>query len=88
MAEQLLTLDQVAEYLNVNKFTIYRFLAQKQLPAFKVGNQWRFKRKMIEAWLRRTSNIQKKRLHWDKRFAQRRTQLKRRLIASCDEIVL
>jgi len=54
MPEKLLTLAQVAEYLNVDKFTIYRFLAQKQLPAFKVGHQWRFKRKMIEAWLRRT----------------------------------
>ncbi len=63
MPEKLLTLEQVAEYLNVDKLTIYRFLAQKQLPAFKVDNQWRFKRKMIEAWLRRTSNIQKKRSH-------------------------
>ncbi len=62
-AEQLLTLDQVAEYLNVDKFTVYRLLAQKQLPAFKVGNQWRFKRKMIEAWLMRNSNIQKERSH-------------------------
>jgi len=63
MPEQLLTLDQVAEYLNVDKFTVYRLLAQKQLPAFKVGNQWRFKRKMIEAWLMRNSNIQKERSH-------------------------
>jgi excisionase family DNA binding protein len=61
MAEQLLTLDQVAGYLNVDKFTIYRLLAQKELPAFKVGNQWRFKRKMIEAWLTRNSNVKKKR---------------------------
>jgi len=51
MAEQLLTLEEVAEYLNVDRFTVYRLLAQKQLPAFKVGNQWRFKREMIEAWL-------------------------------------
>jgi excisionase family DNA binding protein len=50
-SEPLLTLEQVAEYLNVNKFTIYRLLAQKRLPAFKVGNQWRFKEEMIEAWL-------------------------------------
>ncbi len=63
MAEQLLTLEQVAEYFNVDKFTIYRFLAQKQLPAFKVGNQWRFKRKMIETWLTKNSNVQKKRSH-------------------------
>ncbi len=63
MPENLLTLEQVAQYLNVGRFTIYRFLAQKQLPAFKVGNQWRFKRKMIEAWLAKNSNFQKKRSH-------------------------
>ena len=50
-SERLLTLEQVAEYLNVNKFTVYRLVAQKELPAFKVGNQWRFKRKLVEAWL-------------------------------------
>ncbi len=63
MPENLLTLEQVAQYLNVGKFTVYRLLAQKQLTAFKVGNQWRFKRKMIEAWLMKNSNLQKKRAH-------------------------
>ncbi len=63
MPENLLTLEQVAQYLNVDKFTVYRLLAQKQLPAFKVGNQWRFKSKMIEAWLTKNSNLQKKRAH-------------------------
>jgi excisionase family DNA binding protein len=60
MPEQLLTLEQVAEYLNVDKFTVYRLLAVKELPAFKVGNQWRFKRKMIENWLVQHSNVGKK----------------------------
>ena len=50
-SQRLLTLEQVAEYLNVNKFTVYRLVAQKELPAFKVGNQWRFKRQLVEAWL-------------------------------------
>jgi len=59
MLEQLLTLDQVAEYLNVDKFTIYRLLAQKMLPAFKVGGQWRFKRNVLDAWLENKSNIQR-----------------------------
>ena len=63
MPENLLTLEQVAQYLNVDRFTVYRLLAQKQLPAFKVGNQWRFKRKMIDAWLLKNSNLQKKRAH-------------------------
>ncbi len=60
MPEQLLTLQQVAAYLNVDKFTVYRLLADKDLPAFKVGNQWRFKKKLIENWLKKNSNVQKK----------------------------
>ena len=60
MMEKLLTLEQVAEYLNVDKFTVYRLLADKELPAFKVGNQWRFKRKMIENWLMQNSNLRRK----------------------------
>ncbi len=59
MLEQLLTLDQVAEYLNVDNITVYRLIAQKQLPAFKVGGQWRFKRNVIDAWLIKNSNIQR-----------------------------
>ncbi len=61
--EQLLTPEQVAEYLNVDKFTVYRLVAQKQLPAFKVGGQWRFKRKMLEAWLRKNANSPRKLSH-------------------------
>jgi excisionase family DNA binding protein len=60
MPEPLLTLEQVAAYLNVDKFTVYRLLADKDLPAFKVGNQWRFKKKLIENWLQKNSNVQKK----------------------------
>jgi len=59
MQEVLLSTEQVANYLKIDKFTVYRLVAQKRLPAFKVGNQWRFKRKLIEAWLMRHSNIQK-----------------------------
>lgn len=60
MPEQLVTVQQVAKYLNVDKFTVYRLLAQKQLPGFKVGGQWRFKPKMIEAWLMKNSNSPRK----------------------------
>jgi excisionase family DNA binding protein len=63
MPEQLLTLEEVAQYLNVDRFTVYRLLAQKQLPAFKVGSQWRFKREMIEAWLLKNANDARKFSH-------------------------
>jgi excisionase family DNA binding protein len=63
MPEELLTLQQVAKYLNVDRFTVYRLLAQKQLPAFKVGGQWRFKPKMIESWLMKNANNPRKFSH-------------------------
>ena len=59
MQENLLTAEQVAHYLKVDKFTVYRLVSQKKIPAFKVGNQWRFKKKMIDAWLVRNSNIKR-----------------------------
>ncbi|MGE5218264.1 MAG: helix-turn-helix domain-containing protein [Chloroflexota bacterium] len=57
MQEKLLTIEQVAAYLKVDKFTVYRLVTKRKLPAFKVGNQWRFKRKIIDAWLERNSNM-------------------------------
>jgi excisionase family DNA binding protein len=56
MQESLLTTDQVAKYLKVDKFTVYRLITQKKIPAFKVGNQWRFKKSMLDKWLRANIN--------------------------------
>ncbi len=58
MQENLLTAQQVARYLKVDKFTIYRLVTQKKIPAFKVGNQWRFKRSMLEEWLLKNANFE------------------------------
>ncbi len=63
MPEELLTVEEVADYLHVNRYTIYRLLARRKIPAFKIGRQWRFYRKMIDAWLMKNSNLQKKRSH-------------------------
>jgi len=57
MQEVLLSTEQVANYLKIDKFTVYRLVAQKRLPAFKVGNQWRFKRAILEAWLRKNMSV-------------------------------
>jgi len=55
--EILLTTEQVARYLKVDKFTVYRLLTQRKIPAFKVGGQWRFKKKLIDRWLLENSNM-------------------------------
>ncbi|MEE9144040.1 MAG: helix-turn-helix domain-containing protein [Candidatus Binatia bacterium] len=63
MQEGLLTASQVASYLSVDRFTVYRLVAQGKLPAFKVGNQWRFNRKMVDAWLMKNLNLKNKLSH-------------------------
>ena len=63
MTEQLWTIAQIAKYLNVDKFTIYRLIASGEIPAFKVGNQWRFKKRLIERWLKANANVGRSRSH-------------------------
>jgi len=49
--EKLLTVKDVAEYLQLDEHTIYRMARKKEIPAFKVAGQWRFKKELIEKWL-------------------------------------
>ena len=44
------TVKEVSEYLRVHPSTVYRMLSKKQLPAFRVGADWRFSVKAIEQW--------------------------------------
>ena len=57
MQEILLTAEQVARYLRIDKFTVYRLVTQKKIPAFKVGSQWRFKKELLDEWLKKNSNL-------------------------------
>jgi len=54
MAE-LMTVEEVAQYLRVTKKTIYRLLKQGKIPATKVNQQWRFNSTLIDEWLGRNS---------------------------------
>jgi excisionase family DNA binding protein len=46
----VLTLEEIAEYLRVHPTTIYRLLKKQQIPAFKVGSDWRFNLVSIDRW--------------------------------------
>jgi excisionase family DNA binding protein len=48
----LLTTGEVANFLRVNRSTICRLAGRGELPAFKIGSDWRFSRERIEAWLK------------------------------------
>ena len=48
--DKVMTVVEVAEYLHVHPSTIYRLLRRKDIPAFRVGSDWRFNRESIDAW--------------------------------------
>ena len=47
----VLTLKQLAEHLQLSERTIYRLLGRGQLPGFKLGGHWRFRRSVVDYWL-------------------------------------
>jgi excisionase family DNA binding protein len=51
--DSLLTTEEVLDYLNLNLKTVYRLVKAGKLPALKVGRQWRFRKRDIDAWLQR-----------------------------------
>jgi excisionase family DNA binding protein len=51
MDESFLTTEEVLEYLQVNLRTVYRLIKAGKIPAVRVGRQWRFRKRDIDAWL-------------------------------------
>jgi excisionase family DNA binding protein len=51
----MLTISEVAKYLKLHELTVRRLAREGELPAFKVGRQWRIKRNLLEAWIEERS---------------------------------
>src|SRR6187455_3477797 len=51
MDEGFLTTEEVLDYLQVNLRTVYRLIKAGKIPAVRVGRQWRFRKRDIDAWL-------------------------------------
>lgn len=50
-----MTIKEVADYLKITEKTAYRLAAARDLPGFKVGGSWRFRRNEIDRWIDRQS---------------------------------
>jgi excisionase family DNA binding protein len=48
---EILTLDEVAVYLKAGKRTVYRLAQKGEIPAFKLGGTWRFRRSELDRWI-------------------------------------
>ncbi|MFH1339165.1 MAG: response regulator [Candidatus Omnitrophota bacterium] len=51
MDENLMNIKQIAEYLQMNKMTVYKLARLGKIPAFKIASEWRFRKDLIDEWL-------------------------------------
>ncbi len=49
---ELMTVEETCRYLKITPRTLYRYLRSRQIPAFKLGKEWRFVRSDLEQWIR------------------------------------
>lgn len=67
--DEILNIIQVAEYIGIHKITLYRLIKDQKIPAFKIGRQWRFKKKLLDKWIE--ENTTKKNESLDNLFSKK-----------------
>jgi excisionase family DNA binding protein len=51
--KEVMTLREASQYLGISPDTLYKYLGEKSIPAFKLGNRWRFKKDLLDRWIER-----------------------------------
>lgn len=57
--KEIMEAREVAEYLHLHLFTVHKFARERKIPAFKIGNDWRFRRSAIEEWIKKQEKLNK-----------------------------
>ncbi|MHB8301512.1 MAG: helix-turn-helix domain-containing protein [Acidobacteriaceae bacterium] len=57
-AREVMDIRQAAEYLGISPDSLYKYASENFIPAFKLGNRWRFKRSLLESWMEQQSSRQ------------------------------
>jgi excisionase family DNA binding protein len=54
---EVMDIRQASEYLGISSDTLYKYASEGFVPAFKLGNRWRFKRSRMDEWMDRQSDL-------------------------------
>ena len=52
---EVMTLREASQYLGISPDTLYKYLSEDKIPAFKLGNRWRFKKDLLDRWMEKKS---------------------------------
>lgn len=50
--EKWVSMDFITDYLDISRETILKWISQREMPAHKVGRQWKFKVSEVDEWIR------------------------------------
>jgi excisionase family DNA binding protein len=54
-AREVMNIRQASQYLGVSPDTLYKYVNEQKIPAFKLGNRWRFKKSRLDQWMEEKS---------------------------------
>ncbi len=52
MKDRWLSVEEICEYLGIGRDTVYRLIEHKDLPAFRIGRLWKFKKDEVDDWVK------------------------------------
>ena len=50
-AREVMNVRQASHYLGVSPDTLYKYVSEEVIPAFKLGNRWKFKKSLLDRWM-------------------------------------
>ncbi|HUJ49364.1 MAG TPA: helix-turn-helix domain-containing protein [Bryobacteraceae bacterium] len=53
---EVMNIRQASQYLGVSADTLYKYVGEQKIPAFKLGNRWRFKKSKLDQWMEEKSS--------------------------------
>ena len=55
-SREVMNIRQASQYLGVSPDTLYKYVNEQKIPAFKLGNRWRFKKSRLDQWMEEKSS--------------------------------
>jgi len=52
---EVMDIREASEYLGVSRETLYKYVYEEKIPAFKLGNRWKFKKTVLDRWMEKQS---------------------------------
>ncbi len=56
-SREVMNIRQASQYLGVSPDTLYKYVYDEKIPAFKLGNRWKFKKTILDHWMEQKSSI-------------------------------